>query len=862
MMFILIMSLSYGQTISTDDYTLAGNVTFENWTIDRLTTTGGTWSITTTGCPRGNDCLVSNSESDWVYAYIENSTFDITGHQNVLIKVWGEELTNIDVDRTHIMWNFINASNYDGMGFMWVDNNDDYRWGERQNNKSVGTSNTGPIIDYAGFDEEWMVLNISTNNTELWVFDDSSETTLRVNTNYSFNYTQISGYVGFLNFRDSLYDDMELWTFGVASTGETPSITLNTNLTANTDSSNNPFTFSVDAIGAVVNTTTSSWSVNLYLNNTLNQTHYSTVNLNTTALILNLTYQGIRNVNVTVNNSNVSDSFVVNNIYLDSINPNVSITNFNNNTVFTRMLDGSQQPIVYATDSNIVYVNFTLFELISGTRTEIKNNSYINPADITTQDANFTFDINLLNESTYELYLEAKDNITTYSTSWFFNVSNGFTFYARDTFSNSALTNFTISIYNDSNNVLLQTNTTSISNLTFNITSGVYNVNITAPSYFDNSTANLTFSVGGNFTFYLTSQQTMVINFFDAKTDTRIPTNFSVTFIQPSFAVNRTQEGGQLNITDVPFVDGLTEIRYGGNGYVVRSYFIEPEDFTPEITVYTILNSTAALILFQTSDEKANPIFNATLKMQRYFVNDNSYKVISMEHTDENGQSGMYLEPNDVYYIAVLEKNGTVLYRSAASRLFSNLQYIQANILEDPLESYIKLRDGLSTSLTYDNDTSLLTYFFNDASGIVVEGCLEVLAQTILTETTLGPNCTSSSSATIVMNLSGKIQNQTNYVARGYVETNTAASTFYSDILNNFVSAGQIYEVFGNFGLFVAYLVVVSLFFMGLPNFPVSVAYTALSLIVINFIGISFFGVALITSISIGGIAIAKSNRM
>lgn len=104
----------------------------------------------------------------------------------------------------------------------------------------------------------------------------------------------------------------------------TPSITLNTSLSSNISSTDNPFFFRIDSIGNVTNTTTNSWTVRVFLDDVLNQTIFTSTNLNTTEFTLNLTYGGeqtSKNVNVTVNNSQTSDSFVRINIFLDSVPP-------------------------------------------------------------------------------------------------------------------------------------------------------------------------------------------------------------------------------------------------------------------------------------------------------------------------------------------------------------------------------------------------------------------------------------------------------------------------------------------------------------------------------------------------------------
>jgi hypothetical protein len=117
------------------------------------------------------------------------------------------------------------------------------------------------------------------------------------------------------------------------STPQPANFTLSTDLTHNVTTSTNPYSFNISAIGTVQNTTTNSWTIKIYLNNTLNKTVYSTVNLNESEFPLNISYSELGyDVNITVNNSEVSKYVWREDLYIDDVNPVITDNQNINNT--------------------------------------------------------------------------------------------------------------------------------------------------------------------------------------------------------------------------------------------------------------------------------------------------------------------------------------------------------------------------------------------------------------------------------------------------------------------------------------------------------------------------------------------------
>jgi hypothetical protein len=302
------------------------------------------------------------------------------------------------------------------------------------------------------------------------------------------------------------------------------------------------------------------------------------------------------------------------------------------------------------------------------------------------------------------------------------------------------------------------------------------------------------------------------------------------------------------------------EIRYGSGNYEIRAYFITTTDQTQAIDLFAITNTSSSLILINVIDERGSPVADATVKAKRGFINrNNAYLVVEMEKTDQNGETGMYLEPYDAFYSFLIEdSSGTVIYTSSIpQKIYSTPLYFRATTLTDVLEDYMYYRDNITTTISYNNDTGIVSYTWNDASGNVQTGCLEIKKISIISEETFNETCADSSSGTININVSNIDTNYT-YTAQGYVKYNP---DFLTDIIQ--IWETKKWEDYGNLGLFISYIFIISMFFLGLPfNFSIATIYSIVSMIMLQIIGLSYFGWGLIITISLLGLIIAVKNKM
>lgn len=216
------------------------------------------------------------------------------------------------------------------------------------------------------------------------------------------------------NYKLTMTEIAQLYNSGngydpLASAG---SLTLNTSLINNTNSTSNPFTFTIN--GSVVDTT-DIWNVSFYVNGSLQTTVVNTA-LNNTNIQFNYSDgNGAYLFNVTaINNESIVDSFT-RNVFIDTIQPKIQIiSGLTNNTVITKT-DGANFKINYS-DTNLEAINFTIYRLLSNGSIDIKmNNTFVQSITTGEYIYNFTdsfLNSNWLNARDYAVVLSAWDGHT------------------------------------------------------------------------------------------------------------------------------------------------------------------------------------------------------------------------------------------------------------------------------------------------------------------------------------------------------------------------------------------------------------------------------------------------------------------
>ena len=340
-------------------------------------------------------------------------------------------------------------------------------------------------------------------------------------------------------------------------------------------------------------------------------------------------------------------------------------------------------------------------------------------------------------------------------------------------------TNFTIDIYSDEFDFHEQLSTTTGSILA-NLSHGNYTVwlndsqfELQNYSLFLNSSQNLTqvelqarTARSFNITFLNESSNTVLDN-----------TTINLQFISEEQAFNASTTNGTY------FVELLTpgeyEIIYqaAGSDDVVRSYFTTlTEQSFQELNLYLIDEDVSAFYVARAVDEGGNACQANTVRLLRYYVQPNEYRVVAMSRTDSQGQGVLRVRPNTVDY-KLLFTGSCGSYETPPTKLIDASNTYTILTAQSVLESYQAIL-GVQTSLTFVNSTNSFSYTWSSESELVTEGCLNVVKRERGVRTEVFDQCSTGSTGSVIYSIPAGETNETTYFAAGRLETSTSFSTY------------------------------------------------------------------------------------
>jgi hypothetical protein len=462
-------------------------------------------------------------------------------------------------------------------------------------------------------------------------------------------------------------------------------------------------------------------------------------------------------------------------------------------------------------------------------------------------------DVKKINNSRYEIVINPKNwletlfnfnsigDLNSYNESMYFNISDGFTFYAEDVITTLPIQEFTVTV----NSTPQQVRSTTGGNITFNITEGTYMVNISSPDYVDNSTVRA-FTENSSMTWVLTAANSLYLLIFDELTNQYITQNVTLKIINfDNVSYEVTTETGVY--FQQGFSSGSYQIIYSSENYALRQYFTEITGGDTQTLRLYLLNSTPSTHLYKniqvadesnvpigsgTYDSNGNTITNATIELRRFYIDCNCYRVVEMARTGENGKTFVFAQLYDGVYKIYVNILGNYLKITPELRFDTRDIFVTVNLLQSVIDDYLT-GTGVFSSIDYSSDTGFVGYTWLGGAGIQ-SGTIEIIRLTAYNEYPLHNQTIASSGDTLAFNLSPYINSTGTIVVRGYVTT--SLNNTYQVALKT-IDWGQSQSIFGLTGVFMTMLIVMVLALVGYTN-PV----TAIILGIVGLVGSRMIG--------------------
>jgi len=528
--------------------------------------------------------------------------------------------------------------------------------------------------------------------------------------------------------------------------------------------------------------------------------------VNGTTQTLSTTNGSIDLYNVSDNNTNINITFYGVSDYFDLTQTNVAITANSTNTI-----QGSIYQAVACFDATEYIsgaaITPTSFTIGSKTNTQCFNLTAASHSVTANKTGWFsksqTFNITALSNSTYTINNMSYNNLTVY---------------AKDIVTGAYLSGYSINITSLNNTGWGGEYSASTTNQSFSIINNSYNIKIDHPSYaLTDATVNLTVSGNANYTFLLYPSNSLNITFYDELTNAILSApNISYEIIanDTTATVGWTTNGTAWH---EGLGDGTYEIRYRGTwSYSERNYFFTLQSRTYNaLSLYLLNKSTTEAITATLYDEYGNKLEGYTIKLLRYYPAESSFLTVDMGNTNAEGTTVLNAIRNEPYYkFRIIDTDGVTVIKTTSS----------SQIYETTITLYINLGSGVgveldnlltvSYALTWLNATNQFKYTWDNSDNTVVSASIYVYETSAVGDILFNSSSSTSSSGTLYSGVA-RI-NGTTYIAKAYVTFSGDTNPTLIDTLTQTFEDGV--AIFGTFGLFLTFIILVGLSFSGLWN--------------------------------------------
>jgi hypothetical protein len=297
-------------------------------------------------------------------------------------------------------------------------------------------------------------------------------------------------------------------------------------------------------------------------------------------------------------------------------------------------------------------------------------------------------------------------------------------------------------------------------------------------------------------------------------------------------------------------------------GYVKRSYYFTNENImnnSRNVSFYLLNTTSSTSFIINVKDVNQLSISNAFISIQRYYPGTNTLNTVEMGVTDNQGSTVGHFETETEDYRIVIEKNNNIIYTGPTSKIYCSSTPCTLNIQTSGGNSSLWKNFGDVTnftySLSYDNSSNTWTMTYADTSGHIGYGRFFVYYDDPLKGAVTICNISSTNMSDILPCPLGGY-NGTIYGAV-YLSRSPEVLVYLSSVFTFGPKA-----IFGNEGLFLSLLVLLTLGLAGLWNPVVGVVLVVVGMITLTLTGIASFGaVTLWGVIFIAGLIIWELNN-
>jgi len=301
------------------------------------------------------------------------------------------------------------------------------------------------------------------------------------------------------------------------------------------------------------------------------------------------------------------------------------------------------------------------------------------------------------------------------------------------------------------------------------------------------------------------------------------------------------------------------QLEYGATGFETKLYYFNNyaiDNITNFLDLFLADGTTQVKLTVKDFDDSV--VGGAVIKVLIYDIPTDTSTVTEIVETDSSGEAFAQIVLNTEWYVFIVEVDGIIKLQTIPTRITITSKTLRIDLQDIKYFDRYDVTRGITHSLTWTNASKLFTFTWSDPTGDMADGCLKVTRRSINSESVLSDACTTSSAATKTYVVTDNITDQI-YIAVSYIKFSDGES-YILDTLT--ISFEQTFKKFGLTGIFVSFLLTLTLIGIGIWHPVVAVLLAIFGLTITTILGVfSLSWGALMGIIIMGGILIYRLTK-
>lgn len=166
---------------------------------------------------------------------------------------------------------------------------------------------------------------------------------------------------------------------------------------------------------------------------------------------------------------------------------------------------------------------------------------------------------------------------------------------------------------------------------------------------------------------------------------------------------------------------GRGEIFYVAPGHVDRRYYLFTgstlTNITNNVSLYDLLTSEQTSFILEVEDTSLSPYVEKFTSLLRWYPNLNDYLIVDMGETDENGDTVIHVDVEDIdYRVAAYEQNGSLIKLADPTRFTCLVNPCTYTLKISPGSSDYTSFFGVDYNFTYNATNGMWSFVYSDTT--------------------------------------------------------------------------------------------------------------------------------------------------